>query len=1301
MDDIVLTLRPEIDTSNINKSMKEVADESARRMEKSFDAMSKNIKQSVSEAFTGLKTEPITEIEDTFGRIYEAAKKNIDIFSEYQRVAQSTGTLPEGVTAKLYSQAKAASELSKSFIDAYQNAVGLEEIISEERTEPYANIKRELADLASQAQSTAFVYEDLRTQMEQFARSESLIRSVSSRTGSYSRFSEYMKQIDDYIAKIKELEDAQRKFDSDTGKVIWLSGNELEQNKAQIAEYEREIQKIQNTMNLFGKSAIAAWTEAYNIQQNLTFEPTREGLIEAQEELMRLGQKFEDIAVKYELLSSEVSNIPFEQKFKPGYQTEDYTQTVQNMREMAEEMAKVKQETEETANGANRSRDEYAHLRAEIRAGERFMAQFYTVCMDVVRASKMIVNVYKKIFSVIKQVLGVIKKMRDHLKKTSDEHAKNWKQMLRDILRYSLGIRSLFALFRRLRRYIREAFEAMGSQIPEVQAMLDNLSSSLGMLKGSLATAFEPILSAIAPILDILIEKLSTALTYIGMFFAALTGRGYVYKATKAIKGVTDAAKEMNKQLQGFDELNNLTSQKDSGGGESPLANFEKVDIPDWIKNIADYIRDLFNKIMAPIKEAWRKVGDYVKAAWKRAFYAVKALLMDIIDDFVRAWTEKGEMIATRVFEIVGDIGNIIANIADSLRAAWEYNDNGYKIWCAILDIIQKVLDGIRRITIDMVRWTRTLDLTPAMTAFREWLESLVPVIDTVMYVLYDFWNHALKPILNWAFNGENSGIARFFKILKDFNDKLDLEKIRNDLDLIWQAVGRFGVSIGEGLLKFMERMLGYLAEWLNSDDFTEWCQKVADFLDNIDADEIADDLEQVYRIIKNIADWTWKAIKYFLDHKDEILDALEWMSEHISLILGAMVGGKLIIDVGRLIAEFVRLKTFFKAAGALQTIAEGGASAAGAAAGTSFLSNFMENIVGAGTALETFLTTDVATLASAGAGSLALTIGTALVGGILSFLAGSEIGIKIGEALWPEDMELYQKYEGVAGKIDLIKDSWQALVDFIDLIDLKEKMFGWLPSAEEMGENGTAIIEGLKSGMLAALETIGTAISPGLKGIIDLVKTIFLIASPSKVMEDIGMNIVQGLIDGWNNNIDKIFTAITDFGNKIIEKFNDVKSKVTTLFSNMVSAIRAILSGLASTVSSTLSTIGSKISSAVSSLKSKVNDVVSSANSKFHVNIPHLAQGAVIPPNNEFLAVLGDQKSGTNIESPLSTMVEAFNQANKGGSEAELALLQEQNDLLRQLLQKEFGITEGAIFRAVRTQNSQFMKQNGVSAFA
>jgi hypothetical protein len=45
-------------------------------------------------------------------------------------------------------------------------------------------------------------------------------------------------------------------------------------------------------------------------------------------------------------------------------------------------------------------------------------------------------------------------------------------------------------------------------------------------------------------------------------------------------------------------------------------------------------------------------------------------------------------------------------------------------------------------------------------------------------------------------------------------------------------------------------------------------------------------------------------------------------------------------------------------------------------------------------------------------------------------------------------------------------------------------------------------------------------------------------------------------------------------------------------------------------------------------------------------VTLPRLAEGAVIPANREFLAVLGDQKTGTNIETPLATMIEAFRTA-------------------------------------------------------
>lgn len=85
---------------------------------------------------------------------------------------------------------------------------------------------------------------------------------------------------------------------------------------------------------------------------------------------------------------------------------------------------------------------------------------------------------------------------------------------------------------------------------------------------------------------------------------------------------------------------------------------------------------------------------------------------------------------------------------------------------------------------------------------------------------------------------------------------------------------------------------------------------------------------------------------------------------------------------------------------------------------------------------------------------------------------------------------------------------------------------------------------------------------------------------------------------------------------------------------------------------------------------------------------IPYLASGAVLPANNPFLAVVGDQRRGTNIEAPLDTIVQAFKAvaSEMGGSDG---------DIIVQIDGEE-------VFKAVRKQNEKFKNQTGgVSAFA
>ena len=75
---------------------------------------------------------------------------------------------------------------------------------------------------------------------------------------------------------------------------------------------------------------------------------------------------------------------------------------------------------------------------------------------------------------------------------------------------------------------------------------------------------------------------------------------------------------------------------------------------------------------------------------------------------------------------------------------------------------------------------------------------------------------------------------------------------------------------------------------------------------------------------------------------------------------------------------------------------------------------------------------------------------------------------------------------------------------------------------------------------------------------------------------------------------------------------------------------------------------------------------------------IPYLAQGAVIPPNREFLAILGDQTHGTNIEAPLETIEQAVANVMGNMLSGQMAGFEAVVSLLQQILEAIYGIEIG-----------------------
>ena len=153
-------------------------------------------------------------------------------------------------------------------------------------------------------------------------------------------------------------------------------------------------------------------------------------------------------------------------------------------------------------------------------------------------------------------------------------------------------------------------------------------------------------------------------------------------------------------------------------------------------------------------------------------------------------------------------------------------------------------------------------------------------------------------------------------------------------------------------------------------------------------------------------------------------------------------------------------------------------------------------------------------------------------------------------------------------------------------------------------------------------------------------------------------------------NSIILYFTDVIDFFTNVFQgnwegAWEAIKNAaetawegMKTMFKGFVNLLIGFLNGLLAGFETTVNEIVSKINAMIASINTVLKmiglpEITYRVPSVTLPRIPELAQGAVIPPNREFLAVLGDQKSGTNIETPLETMLEAFRTAlreNGGG---------------------------------------------------
>ena len=283
-----------------------------------------------------------------------------------------------------------------------------------------------------------------------------------------------------------------------------------------------------------------------------------------------------------------------------------------------------------------------------------------------------------------------------------------------------------------------------------------------------------------------------------------------------------------------------------------------------------------------------------------------------------------------------------------------------------------------------------------------------------------------------------------------------------------------------------------------------------------------------------------------------------------------------------------------------------------------------------------------VSGIATAVKGLIALMTGTGgIMGGIKAIATaigtGGIFAIAVGAAI-AIGVLLYKNWDEICAAATKLKD-WvvektRELSESATrtLSNLKEKIANvWNIIKTSTSTTWNSIkktLSGLWNSLKSTASTVFNAIKTKVVGVWDSVKN-----KTSKTWENVATFV--------SNKVEAIKNAITN-------KFNAARDAVRSAFEGIVNFIKAPINQAISIVNNAVGMINSAIGGIESAFSFGPWNVPTPFGTKrigFHATfprvgtIPYLASGAVIPPRSEFLAVLGDQKKGNNLETPESLL--------------------------------------------------------------
>lgn len=1246
----------DVDTSNIN------FDDASKQISKSLAT----VKKSIQDAFSGIDASAINKpVEKAMAAVEKTVQSAESAYLQYRETMLKAGKSTEeykadvaAANAAIRDQEQLIHELSKlgpaasshlaqaqkeldALIEARKNIDPLnyvdkaEPIQLEKVANAYKKVLSAQEDVTKKSEEFNQTAKDNRTTDEY----EAMIKEAESYKQKLAELNDKSKYMEKYGATDKQWEKARNDADWYSSKLDEVikklresvkTGAALRFGDGPKADLSRQI----NSLAMSGGNQSGAvkaramknespFTEDYQKALNELdkLEKKVEAIREKSAKMVELGasqKQFQSIAYDAEQLDvkvDEVKNHLMNMVNEGGafkFGTGDADAEIQKIRDKSDGLQSSLTGVANTANKAQGGLKAlgvtHPKLAAILTTAGKVGAVMGKIASGAAKAGKAIISGFKNAFTAIGKVTsaigrvvtgiaGAAKKMLSFGKtgsKTSGDLNSRFKKLSKNILMWGFGFRTAYYAIKRLRNIFIESFKVMGDAFDEVGTPMKTMMESFNRLKASLATAFQPIVSVVMPILTRFMNYLSGVLEGIGKFMASLTGQGRIYKAVaKNINSVADAAGNANDKLGAYDKLEVISQDSNNTGVEYEA---QELEAGDAASSFADMV-----------KKAWES-ADFTSVG---VFVTDKLLgILDLVE----------QNMIPKVTEFVNHIMESVNTFFDGFDAT--------AIGAKIGSIVNTVFEGIDWSQVGMFfanLFSEVWQFFDGLVNNIDWAllgESLATGIESLFSTLdFDAWVGMISGLIN--------GVTEAFLYLIT---NVDWVSVATELGT---AVSNLFTSIdaeqiGTAVNTVFESALTFVESFFNTDGAESMTTFFTDLIDSIDWDGIVMNIvEAIQTVLESVGTALSESdnpllagfggVILALSEAIEILKpAIEDIIEAISPIIQSILPiiSQVLPPIAEIIATAVQMvmpvlvKLFEAFMPIIARLAE------------VVLPIVLDLIQSLQPIFDAIVTTVLPVIVH--------------LLGVLMPLIESVLNL-LGNILAPILSALGPVIEIIFTAIDVIITILEPVISIIGTL------------CNVLGAILRPILDALTP-ILSSISSVFQLLSP----IINLLMT--PLSRLADVFEFVGgiltgilnpaLQLVKGLIDAVCNVVNILASAFRT-------AFNGVKNVVDSAWNKIKNPLNSMLAGIESIANGFIRMINTMIRG-INKVGFNIPDwdiFGDMAGKRFgfnitelrEISIPRLAQGAVIPPNKEFLAMLGDQKHGTNIEAPLDTIKQAL----------------------------------------------------------